>query len=194
MIYFTSDTHFLHNKNFCYEKRGFKNAEEMSETILTNINKTVKEDDTLFILGDIWVGSNDGINCLKKIICKNIFIILGNHDTATKIEKMYDIPNFVGMSYADIVKYGKFNFFLSHYPALTGFCPKHINNALISLFGHTHQTEKFFVNEKDESIPWMYNVGCDAHNCTPVSIEDIIKDCKEEFAKYCSKYKKETEV
>ena len=38
MIYFLSDPHFFHNKEFCYEVRGFSNPEEMNEEIINYNN------------------------------------------------------------------------------------------------------------------------------------------------------------
>lgn len=59
MIYVTSDTHFCHNKPFIYEDRGFKNIEEMNDTIIENWNKLVKPDDTVIHLGDVMLNDNE---------------------------------------------------------------------------------------------------------------------------------------
>ena len=63
---------------------------------------------------------------------------------------------------------------MSHFPSLTGNNDKFLKQMTLNLFGHTHQKDKFFNNN-----PYMYNVALDAHNCTPVSIEQIIKDIEE---------------
>ena len=44
---------------------------------------------------------------------------------------------------------------------------------ILNLFGHTHSKEKFY-----QDNPTMYNVALDAHNNTPVSIDQIIEDIK----------------
>ena len=73
---------------------------------------------------------------------------------------------------AAIYKYSKkYRFYLSHYPTYTANYDDDKSHPLINLYGHTHQKEKFFNNN-----PYMYNVALDAHNCTPISIDDIIKD------------------
>lgn len=191
MFYFTSDLHFCHDKEFVYKARGFNSAEEMNEAIINNINNTVDEDDTLFILGDIYLNSDEGAEYFKRINSNNIHIILGNHDTPNKVDKLFGANKITDVSYADIREWGKYKFYLSHYPTYTTYDTKHLNLALINLYGHTHQTDNFFKNHNGENIPWMYNVGCDAHNCTPVSMTQIIEDCKNEFQKYITRKQKQ---
>lgn len=89
-IWFTSDTHYWH-KNITYGEsvwpnketgcRRFNTTKEMSQHIVYQINKYVKEDDILFHLGDWSFSGIDNIwNFRKQIHCKNIHIITGNHD------------------------------------------------------------------------------------------------------------------
>lgn len=90
MVYFTSDTHAFHknltkgvskwpNKTEC---RDFANPEEMTNLLVDNINKCVQPDDTLFHLGDWSFHSVGNIFAFRnRIKCKNIHLILGNHDS-----------------------------------------------------------------------------------------------------------------
>ena len=63
------------------QTRDFKTLADMNETLVAEINAIVGENDTLYHLGD-W--SFGGINQIwefrKQINCKNIHLILGNHD------------------------------------------------------------------------------------------------------------------
>lgn len=89
MIYFSSDFHYGHknivagvseweDKSRC---RPFKTLEEHDKTLVENINKVVKRDDTLYFLGDWSFGGIENIwNFRKQIKCKDIHFILGNHD------------------------------------------------------------------------------------------------------------------
>lgn len=58
-IFFTSDLHLNHNKGFIYEPRGFSNCHEHSLGIIDNINQVVKEDDELYILGDVMLEDDE---------------------------------------------------------------------------------------------------------------------------------------
>lgn len=51
-IWFTSDTHFCHDRGFLYEPRGFTNVEDMNEAIVQRWNSVVAPEDTVYHLGD----------------------------------------------------------------------------------------------------------------------------------------------
>lgn len=176
MIYFTSDLHLGHNKDFVYEVRGFNDIIQMEETIIKNWNNIITPEDTVYILGDLMLGDTDhGIEIVNQLNGKKV-IIVGNHDTDTRLA-LYEekLQNIEFIAHAHRMKYGKAIFYLSHYPTLTSNFDDQIAWAkhLINLFGHTHQTNKFFNDN-----PYMYHVGMDTHNCTPISIDKIIEDIK----------------
>lgn len=180
-IWLTSDTHFFHNKTFVYEPRGFPCIEDMNDAIVERWNSVVKPKDIVYHLGDVMLNDNDkGMEYLKKLNGE-IHILRGNHDTNNRIDLYAAAPNVVSTGdYATVIKYGKYSFYLSHYPTLTS---NFDNNAslkvhVIGLFGHTHQQENFY-----QDNPYMYHVGMDSHNCYPVSIEQIIEDIKKEIEK-----------
>jgi len=88
MEWFTSDLHYGH-RNIAGKEisswkdgyRDFRHVCEMNMTIIRNINDNVAESDTLYIAGDLCFTSRSGIyGFLQSIICKNIHLILGNHD------------------------------------------------------------------------------------------------------------------
>jgi calcineurin-like phosphoesterase family protein len=90
-IFFTSDTHY-HHKNIVrgcssweganeQNTRDFDTLEEHDEILVQNINKTVKENDILYHLGDWSFGGLAQIwEFRKRLLCKNIHLVLGNHD------------------------------------------------------------------------------------------------------------------
>lgn len=89
MIWITSDTHFGH-KNICSGEstwedksacRKYESVSFMNRELVMNINKYVMPDDTLYHLGDWSFGGIQNIwNFRKHLQCKNIHLILGNHD------------------------------------------------------------------------------------------------------------------
>lgn len=177
MIYFASDLHFNHDKPFIYEPRGFNNIYDMNETIVKNFNKTVKYDDDLYLLGDIFLGDlTEGMKLFKQLPGK-IHLLWGNHDTNTRVIAMSEWDNVVELcGYATIIKYNKYHFYLSHFPTITtNFdIDKPLKQKILCIAGHTHSDKLF---ESCDS----YNVAVDAHNCYPVSIEQIIQDFKDKF-------------
>lgn len=177
-IYFTADTHFCHNHSFLYEPRGFASVEEMNEVIVERWNKIVKPDDTVYHLGDVLLNNNVvGIEYLKRLN-GHIFLIFGNHDTNVRKTMYVEKAYVVGGWYAWLMKIDKMSFYLSHYPTLTAnFDDKYFNQHVINLHGHTHQQMNFL--EPDN--PFMYHVGLDSHNCTPVHIDTVMSDIHKQY-------------
>ena len=175
-IWFTSDTHFGHSKDFLWSPRGFKSSFEHDQAIIKNWNEVVGSDDDVYLLGDIMLEDNDyGIDCLKQLNGK-IHIILGNHDTNTRIDLYKNCDKIVSVDYALQIRVNKNIFYLSHYPTITANYDdgKPWAKHLINLHGHTHSKNKFYNNN-----PYMYNVALDAHDCFPVEINEIIADIKD---------------
>lgn len=178
MDFFTSDLHIGHNKSFLYEPRGFSSIEEHDTEIIKRWNSTVQYDDTVYILGDLCMSENkkEWNRVFHSLNGEKIFLY-GNHDTVNKITKYIEEYHMKDGGYAMIYRYSKRKaFYLSHYPTL-------INNFEDSRFfwnlsGHTHSKNIFQFKEF-----CIYNVAMDAHNCTPVSIEQIIKDIEKKERK-----------
>lgn len=94
-VWLTSDTHYNH-ANICLSTtkwnldeinkehagvRNFESLEKMNKTIVNGINNYVKPNDILIHLGDWSFGGKESIyDFRKQILCKNIYLCLGNHD------------------------------------------------------------------------------------------------------------------
>lgn len=177
MIYITSDLHFCHDKEFLFKTRGFNNIEDHNKIIVSNWNSKVKDEDEVYVLGDLMLKDNDTGIALVRQLKGKIHIILGNHDTSVRIELYKTLPNVVEIVYATQIKYKKLNFYLSHYPTLTGSGNLEKDLAkewLINLHGHTHQSTNFY----EDNYPFKYCVGLDSHNNQVVSLDQIIEDIK----------------
>lgn len=173
-----------HNKEFLFGKRGFSNPEDMNREIVRRWNAVVSPEDEVYHLGDLVLSDIDaGIEFVKQLNGK-IHLIRGNHDTDTKVERFKnECPNIVSIEWATMIRHKKIMFFLSHCPSITKTPEDGANKqGIINLFGHTHQTHNFYNGNF-----YMYHVGCDSHNLTPVSIEQIIEDIKNEREKYAKK-------
>ena len=191
-IFFTSDLHFNHDKEFLWGPRGFKSSEEHDAAVIRNWNETVGNDDVVYVLGDIMMGADYELG-LKKLSQLNgtIIIIKGNHDTDTKFEKYLACPNVSEETKFDtlakIIKVGKWRFYASHRPTIVDHLQRDRHGEKESgsqkepksfgVHGHTHSNNKF------EYIEFCcYNVSLDAHNCRPVSAAQIKEDIKKYLA------------
>lgn len=182
-IFITSDTHFGHDREFLYGPRGFASINEHDEEVIRRWNEVVKPEDTVYHLGDVMLGDNaHGLDCLRRLN-GTIKIIRGNHDTDTRWKLYAELPNVELFDWATVIKYKKYQFYLSHHPTFTSNLEKEpfLRAHLVNLYGHTHQKKNFY-----NDIPFMCHVGLDSHNCYPVLLDDMIEEAKEEIRKCVS--------
>lgn len=152
-VFFMSDSHFSH-KNICrgtsewdldnhgghLSVRDFATPEEMNDHLITNINNMVGEDDWLIHTGDWSFGGEAQIKLNRdRINCKNIVLILGNHDThiANKKENkdlFESVHSYLELKVSSS-RFGKQTYNLFHFP-LKIWNKAHHNR--ICLFGHVH--------------------------------------------------------
>ena len=180
MIYFTSDTHYGHEnicrgtskwearseEDFQQNTRDFKTLDEMNDAIVDGSNSVVGEDDVLYHLGDWSFGGIKNIwEFRKRIKCKNIHLILGNHDAhiedgralkncfiSDKTGELISAENsrsefdeyasakdlFTSINHVKTVKFGKNRFFLSHFSHRVW---NRSHHGVIHLYGHCVDTE-----------------------------------------------------
>ena len=175
-IYITSDTHFGHNKPFLYEPRGFNSIWEHDKEIIKRWNEIIQPDDDVFHLGDIMLGDNNyGLSCIKQLK-GNIHIIRGNHCSDTRMKLYNHCWNVVEICEGKFLQYGKYHFYLSHYPCITSNFDddKPLPAKMISLCGHSHTQDPFA--DWDKGL--IFHCEMDTNNCTPWSLDDIIERIK----------------
>ena len=179
--FFTSDIHFMHDKEFLYGPRGFSSIGEMNESVVERWNSVVRPGDTVYVLGDLMLGGTSGTEAGIQLLSRlngDLRIIIGNHDTDNRVKAYAELQSVKSIQYADRIKVGGLNVFLTHYPCLTGNDEKTIKQTMFSLSGHTHSKDLFH-----QGNPLMYNVAMDAHNCTPVSDDEVVSDIIAAFGK-----------
>ena len=82
MIYFTSDLHLGHRAVIEMNDRPFSDIEEMNKVLIDNINTRVKQNDTLYILGDLSfrIPLSEANRLIQQIQCKNKYLLILNND------------------------------------------------------------------------------------------------------------------
>lgn len=154
----------------------------MNEEIIRRHNSLVNQEDDVYVLGDLCLGGGE-----PDIATKNqtliermngrLHIVLGNHCTPARQEMYRNCKNVVEITYATMLKYRGYHFFLTHYPCMTGnFEKETLKQCIISVSGHTHSIEPFY-----NDIPFMYNCAMDAHSCYPVLLDNAIEEMKEKL-------------
>jgi calcineurin-like phosphoesterase family protein len=180
-VWITSDTHY-HHKNICRgvtnwrtqdgkipvnSTRDFRDLDEMDATIINNINSKVGQDDTLIHLGDVAFGGFDKLEqFLDRLICKNIYLVLGNHDHHIKNDRSFIKDRFMSVQNYLEVNIDDENFVLCHYPLQSW---HGLNKGVIHLHGHVHlSAQNKWGNGK------RLDVGMDGNNMQPYKITEIV--------------------
>lgn len=176
MEWVCSDLHLNHDKSFIYETRGFNSIQEHDEIIVQRWNEVVRPCDEVWFLGDIGMGKD--IDYLVQQVSRlngTIHWIRGNHCTENRYLAISELENIYPEGWALPHKWGKQKFWLSHFPAMTApIGEKPFNKSLISLCGHSHTADCF----ADWGDYMIYHVELEAHNCYPVSFEQIMNDIR----------------
>lgn len=184
-VWFTSDTHYNHT-NICRGTtrwanaddltRDFRTLSEMNDRIVAGINAAVGQDDILFHLGDWSFGGFDSIAEFRnRINCKNIHLILGNHDHHIDRDKEGIRSLFSSVNqYLELnIKYnqntmipGDTSFVLMHYPIMSW---NKMNDGVIHLHGHVHLPPNRRIGKGK-----MMDVGVDGNELDPISLTKVL--------------------
>lgn len=135
-IWFTSDTHFYHKNimKFCPKTRLGADFQEMTELLITNWNRDVQPDDTVYLLGDVFFANAQQARGVLNRLNGNIHLIFGNHDQV--IRNNVDILRmFASVQEYKEIKIDKKQVIMFHYPMLEW---NKMHHGSYALFGHVH--------------------------------------------------------
>jgi calcineurin-like phosphoesterase family protein len=186
-LWFTSDTHYNH-ANICSattkwtdhtNMREFKSLERMNSTLVDRINEYVAQDDILIHLGDWSFGGFDSIKEFRdRIVCKNVHLILGNHDhhiqknredcqsLFSSVNKYVELNVKWNVGTLEHALMNDANFVLMHFPIASW---NDMAKGAIHLHGHVH-----FPVDKRIGYGKMMDVGVDGNDLYPVSLNKVL--------------------
>ena len=185
-LFFTSDTHYSHS-NICSATtnwsvndgyaRKFDSLQDMNQRLVDNINFLVQEDDILIHLGDWSFGGFDKIEEFRsKINCKNIHLVLGNHDhhierNKENVQKLFSsVQNYLRLEVQRPINKAtteKFIFVCMHYPIASW---HDMNQGVIHLHGHVHLPSHLRIAEGK-----AMDVGVDGNGLEPLWLDEILQ-------------------
>lgn len=203
-IFFTADHHFGHAKIIRYEDRPFRDVGHMNQVMIDNWNKVVREEDTVYVLGDFALGKIDeSLKILDHLSGKKILLV-GNHDRpfleikthdgeytnkdlrrSKTAQERYLTAGFDAVMHNEIIfNVDKYRLRLNHFPYFdpdaedVRYQVMHpTDDGETLLHGHVHSKWAIKVGPKRGL---QINVGVDVNDYTPVSLDKIIA-IKEEF-------------
>ena len=185
--FFTADWHLGDDEIIDIEFRPFKKKEEMEELLIKDINSKCKEEDMLYVIGDILsyrpmidvvIDIKDIERVIRRIKTK-VVLIVGNNERRL-IEDRYDnsIEKFRAeckkrgietVREEDYISFGDKIFYINHFPSKA-------KDNYINLFGHVHKITGW---NKRKGL----NMSVDLNHFRVYSEEDILKllDQKKRF-------------
>ena len=169
MIYFTADQHFYHDNVIKHAHRSFTDSEEMNNVLISSWNRKVSADDEVYILGDVTMkGASFASQVLSRLKGRK-YLIKGNHDRFAD-QAEFDKSIFEWIRDYHELEYQNQRFILFHYPIeeWNGFF-----RGSAHLHGHQHNHEDYNFKNLENGFR-RYDVGVDANNMSPVSIDEIL--------------------
>ncbi len=190
-IWMSSDFHFGHANIIRFCKRPYKDVIEMNEALVNNFNELVTKEDAVYLLGDLAMSFQNTAKYIPRLNFKELHCIYGNHDDVSHLHKHgKKDQRFWKQKYLDLgftsvqdkltIQIEGKDVLLHHFPYRAsengdhngGYTVRYLDErqedkGLTILHGHTHGR---WVKKGN-----CVDVGVDAHNMKPVSIERIIE-------------------
>ena len=169
MIYFTGDTHFGHTNIIKHCSRPFLSIQEMDEVIINNWRERITNNDTVYILGDMFfVGRVDYSDYLKRLPGKK-HLIIGNHDKDW-MKKLDLTQYFKSVAHYAEISDGSHKITLCHYPMMTW---NAASKGSYLIYGHIHNNVNDGYWRLLKTMPNALNAGVDINNFYPVTFKEL---------------------
>jgi calcineurin-like phosphoesterase family protein/2'-5' RNA ligase len=159
-IFFIGDLHLDHANiiRYCSRPFSFYDVGEMNKVLVENWNKEVKNNDTIYFLGDMAFGrGSKPAKHYLKYLNGNVIFLAGCHDRGVENTKEYEI-----------LHYKKHKFLILHDPDSK---PIEWNDWVIHGHKHNNDIKNYpFVNGETKTI----NVSAELINYRPISIDFLL--------------------
>ena len=152
--FFTSDTHFGHQRTLEFSRRPFADVASMDAALVANWNSAVNAGDTVYHLGDF--GTMESLDYLKKLN-GNIIFLPGNYETPEMMEVLSKTCEIIQPN--TVIEVEGHRFQLVHQP-------DEATEGEFFLFGHIHQLQMVKRNG--------LNVGVDCHFFRPIPLDVVL--------------------
>lgn len=169
MIYFIADTHFGHQNVIRFNNRPFSTVEEMDAALIHNWNEKVHQNDTVYVLGDMFYRCRYAEDILKKLHGKK-HLIIGNHDGSWLNETTRKY--FESISPYTETTDGRHALTLCHYPLLT----YHHDTKAYMIHGHLHNNTNVDLFPQLVKRERVLNAGVDLNGFMPVTFDELFEN------------------
>lgn len=164
-IWFTSDLHFGHDNIIKYCGRPCT-ADNHVDYIINTLNDSIKENDTVYHLGDFTCGKKIKFDELKQILERlngDWKFIIGNHDNENQLKALCQDTNHIVLGDYYTERFSDKTFILFHFPIESWW---NKSRGAIHLHGHTHHNDVTYYTNR-------YNV-CFDREFKPYPLTDFL--------------------
>jgi len=168
MTYFTSDQHFGHFNIIRLSRRPFETVEEMNEVMLVKWNDKVRDEDTIYILGDLFFRAAT-VEPILASLKGHKHLIVGNHD-GSWMDRVRLADYFESVQTLKEVNVDGCLLTLCHYPMLS--YPQARRGYMI--YGHIHNNVGDDYWPLIQRRPRMFNAGVDVNGFEPVTLDELV--------------------
>jgi calcineurin-like phosphoesterase family protein len=180
-LWFSSDLHLDHDVIIKFGRK-FDTLAHMNDHILYEINRLVRKDDMLVLLGDTMMGEKDYSKFLNSLICENVILLVGNHCSRSKLlSALRENDKLVYLGEYLELNVDKQIICCSHFPM---FNFNYQDDGAIMVHGHTHGDESDILKQiheykcMDVGIDSYYNMFGEYSVFSFEQICEILKDKK----------------
>ena len=176
-VWWVSDTHFRHDREFILSKRGFDTITDHDEYLIEDWNEKASTNDTIIHVGDFLLGAGQKSREVAESIIDrlngNVVFLWGNHNAGVKSIYQDMIPNVIQKGCDDIDEVyplkmpttkGSFTFF-GHYLL----ADIKVNNKHSQLVFHAHFAHRLWIDSHKGKI---WHVSGHSHGSDPESQPD----------------------
>lgn len=200
MQFVTADTHFFHGDLLGiddFAPRPFDTVAEMNQTIITNWNNQVGENDVVYHLGDIALyfikppkKAYEAIFQVLNELHGHLVLVKGNHDSRALFKYLashnYNFgsrPKFEFHDVGKLIKFDHRQYYMTHYPLLLGIAPQ-----IINLHGHIHHNavpikENINVGIDSPELDYLENKPPFGAPLSMAEVKEIVNKKRDDFLK-----------
>jgi calcineurin-like phosphoesterase family protein len=188
-VYLSSDLHLNHDKPFVVQSRGFKNVTEHNDGVIESLNKEVRPNDILCLLGDFCLKTSEQEfeDFISRIKCQNVYMLWGNHNNPVEriykrevakvllAHSMHPNTEIYPFRYKNLIFAGHYlEVFIDNHPVVMCHYPissfNMMKHGAYMLCGHSHQN--YEMTRASHTVGRYLDVGWDGHK-KPLTFKEV---------------------
>lgn len=169
MNLYISDLHFGHTNVIAFDKRPYKDRDEMDSDMIRRWNEKVADDDQVYILGDVCYHTKNTADWYLKQLKGHKHLIVGNHD-GLLLENEKALKCLESVDKMRHVTDGENEICLCHYPLAEW---NKESYGSYHIYGHIH-AKKDEVYMFMKTKPHALNAAACINNYAPASFDELI--------------------